>query len=272
MPILKYLKKIFKSLSKLRLKYLIYGSKISIEKGGVFSVGKNVTISKCSIFVKKGDTLIIGDNTSISRSSINMIAGGGAEIKIGKNCKISDFNLSITWGVMHFGDYNIIEKGDNLSTPSFKVGGDLVIGDYNHILCDICTRFCGKVNIGNRNAINEGTEIRCDDKITIGDYNQISYNCAIWDTNTHNIYKAEKRREITDSQYPDFGLEFEKPKTIPVFIGSDCWIGKDVKILKGTKLENKCIIALGTLLTNVSIAQNKTIFNKSDLKIVDNQV
>ena len=272
MPILKYLRKVFNSLSKLRFKYLIYGSKITIEKGGVFSVGKNVTIRRSSIYVKKGDTLIIGDDTNILSSSINMIAGGKAEIKIGKHCKIGTYNLSITWGFMHIGDYNIIEKGDNIRTPSFEIAGHLVIGNYNHILCDICGRFSGKVSIGNRNAINEGTEIRGDNNITIGDYNQISYNCYIWDTNTHNIYKAEKRREITDLQYPDVGLEFEKPKTAPVFIGSDCWIGKDVTILKGTKLENKCIIALGTLLTNVSIAENKTIFNKSDIKIIDNQL
>lgn len=272
MPIFNQLKNIYNRFNKIKFKYLFYGSKVIIEKGAVFSVGKNVTIRKSSIFIKKGDALIIGNDTLIFGSSINMISGGKAEIKIGKNCKISDFNFSIAWGVMHFGDYNIIEKGDNLRTPSFKVGGDLVIGNYNHILCDICTRFCGKVNIGNRNAINEGSEIRCDDRVIIGDYNQISYNCAIWDTNTHNIYKAEKRREITDSQYPDFGLEYEKPTTVPVVIGSDCWIGKNVTILKGTNLEDKCIIALGALLTNVSIAGNKTVFNSSDLKIVDNKV
>lgn len=272
MLILNKIKNIYNRFNKIKFKYLFYGSKVIIEKGAIFSVGENVTIRKSSIYIKKGDALIIGDNTSMSGASINMITGGKAEIKIGKHCKINDYNLCIRWGYLHIGDYNILEKGDNYRNPYVIVGGDLMIGDYNHILSDISVRFRGKVRIGDRNAINEGTEIRSDEKIVIGDYNQISYNCAIWDTNTHNIYKAEKRREITDSQYPDFGLEFEKPKTSPVIIGSDCWIGKNVSILKGTKLENKCIVALGTLLTNVNIAHNKTVFNNSVLKIVDNQI
>ena len=44
--------------------------------------------------------------------------------------------------------------------------------------------------------------LRADEQITIGDYNQISYNVMIWDTNTHNIYTPSKRRELTEKYYP----------------------------------------------------------------------
>lgn len=272
MPIFNKLKQVFNRFRNVKFKYLLYGSKITIEKGGFFTVGNNVTIKKSNIYVKNGDTLFIGDNTSILGTSINMIIGGKSEIKIGKNCKISKYNLSLTWGIIRIGDYNIIESGYSTHLTNFEISGELIIGDYNHLLCNICNRFGGKVNIGSRNAINEGTEIRSDDKITIGDYNQISYDCAIWDTNTHNIYKSEKRREITDSQYPDFGLEFEKPKTIPISIGSDCWIGKGVSVLKGTNIGDRCIVGYGTLLSHVSVPENKTIFNQPQLKIIDNQL
>ena len=138
--------------------------------------------------------------------------------------------------------------------------------------CSIWIRFKGKVAIGSRNAINEGTEIRCDHEVKIGDYNQISYNCTIWDTNTHNLYKAEERRRITDEQYPDFGLEFEKPKTSPVNIGNDCWIGRNASILKGGMLADKCIVGYGTLITNFSAPKNSTIINEPVIKIIKNQL
>lgn len=266
------IKKLISFFYNKRLKYLFWGSRVTVEKGGVFKIGKNVFIKKTTIYVKSGSSLIIGNNTKLLDSSISMIVGGESRTCIGENCNISEFNLSVVDGHINIGNYNVFEKGNKAVRPSFEIQGNLVIGDFNRLRCSVWSRFNAKVRIGSRNAINEGTEIRSDEKITIGDYNQISYDCVVWDTNTHNIYKAEKRRKITNSQYPDFGLEFEKPKTAPVFIGSDCWVGRNAGILKGTRVENKCIIAYGTLLTNVSIPENKTLFNKHELKIIDNQL
>ncbi|GAA4819503.1 hypothetical protein [Litoribaculum gwangyangense] len=255
-----------------KLIFLLTGSKVTIEKGGVFKLGKNVKIYKSTIYVKKGDSLIIGDYSTLSRVSLSMILGGKSEIYIGKNCSIEEFDMSVTKGYIHIDDNNILSKGGKLERPHFEVEGGLKIGSFNSLRCCAWIRFNGQVEIGSRNAINEGTEIRCDEHIIIGDYNQISYDCVFWDTNTHVIYKAEKRREITDSQYPEFGMEFEKPKTTPIAIGSDCWIGKGVSVLKGTNLADKCIVGYGTLLSNIKVSENKTIFNQPHLKIIDNQL
>lgn len=264
--------RLYKLFREKRFRYMFYGSKVTIEKGGIFEIGKNVAIKNSQIYVKKGARLMIGDNTTLSKVSISMIVGENCEIYIGKGCKIEAFNLSLTKGRIQIGDYNLMQKGDATVKPHFEVGGTLTIGDYNRLRCSIWLRFNGQVAIGSRNAINEGTEIRSDEKVTIGDYNQISYDCILWDTNTHNLYKAEKRREITDNQYPDFGLEFEKPKTLPITIGSDCWIGKGVSVLKGSRVADKCIVGYGALLSNISVSENKTIMNQPNLKIIDNQV
>jgi acetyltransferase-like isoleucine patch superfamily enzyme len=269
---MKLFKKIIKVFTDKRTFYLLCGSRVTVEKGGVFKIGKNVTIKNSNIYVKKGDNLSIGDNTHISNVSISMITGQKSELRVGKNCIIKGFDFSMTNGQIDIGDGNILEKGDKAEKPSFKVTGKLNIVDYNRLRCSIWIRFNGNVEIGSRNAINEGTEIRSDEAIVIGDYNQISYDCMIWDTNTHSMYKAEKRREITDKQYPAFGLEFEKPATIPVSIGSDCWIGKGASILKGTRIASKCIVGYGALLSNISIAENKTIINQPNLKLIDNQL
>lgn len=255
-----------------RLYYLFWSSKVTVERGGVFKVGRNVSLKKCDIYVKKGDCLIIGDRTSLKNTSISMIIGEQSEVRIGENCTINEFDLSLTNGHIHIGNYNKLERGNLSVKPYIEVDGALTIGNYNRLRCSVWLRFQGQVSIGSRNAINEGTELRCDEQIKIGDYNQISYDCVFWDTNTHNLYKAEKRRTITDNQYPDFGLEFEKPKTSPILVGSDCWLGKGVSVLKGVRLGDKCVLGYGTLVSNITIADNKTVFNQPNLKIIDNEL
>lgn len=272
MNLYRKVKRLFEKVLEIKFKYLLNGTKVTVEKGAKFHIGKNVKIKNSKIYVKNGNSLTIGDNTSILDANITMIVGEQSEISIGENCIVKDYQISLTGGSILIGNFSILEMGSSVLKPSFEIQGSLQIGEYNHILCDVWVRFNGNVVIGNRNAINEGTQVRSDEKVIIGDYNQISYNCAIWDTNTHTIYEAKKRREITDAQYPDFGLEFEKPKTSPVFIGSDCWLGKNVTILKKTNIEDKCVIAYGTLLSNISISNNKTIFNKMDLKFIDNKL
>ena len=103
---------------------------------------------------------------------------------------------------------------------------------------------------------------------TIGDYNQISYNVMIWDTNTHNIYTPSKRRELTEKYYPFFGYEYEKPSTKPVKIGSDCWIAQNAAILKGTELEDEVIVGFCTILLGTSIPFGTTVVNKVEYRFV----
>jgi acetyltransferase-like isoleucine patch superfamily enzyme len=269
---MKLISRIFRLFLEKRLFYLWSGSKVTIEKGAVFQVGKNVAIRNSTIYVKKGDKLIIGDNSIIDQSSISMITGKENYLKIGQNSQLNEYNLNLIDANVAIGDYNILQKGNKETKSSFTVSGQLVIGDFNRLRCSIWIRFNGNVVIGSRNAINEGTEIRSDEEIKIGDYNQISYDCMIWDTNTHSLYKADKRREITDRQYPDFGLEYEKPHTKPVFIGNDCWVGKGASVLKGSRVEDRCIVGYGTLLSNISIPENKIIINEPNLKLIDNQL
>lgn len=103
---------------------------------------------------------------------------------------------------------------------------------------------------------------------TSRDYNQISYNVMIWDTNTHNIYTPSKRRELTEKYYPFFGYEYEKPSTKPVKIGSDCWIAQNAAILKGTELEDEVIVGFCTILLGTSIPFGTTVVNKVEYRFV----
>jgi acetyltransferase-like isoleucine patch superfamily enzyme len=255
-------------LLKYKFKYLLNGSKVIIEPGGKFEVESNVEILNSTLYVGSGGYLKITANTKLLDSTI-YIKGVGCNMQIGSNCSINNIDLSLWSGHFSLGNYSILENGSIGRKNRISVEGTCSIGEYNRIRSGIWVRFAGELSIGNRNAINDFTEIRCDEKVEIGDYNQISYECVIWDTNTHCIYTPEKRRKLTDSQYPGFGEETEKPSTKLVSIGNDCWLGKGVTLLKGSVVGDKCIVAFGTLISGKKIPDNSTVISKSTLQVSD---
>lgn len=237
--------KIIRILSQINYKYLIYNTILRSDKRSIIKISKGSKIINSKIFVSEGSTLVVEENCIIKNLNMNVFG----EVKIGK--------------------FNMIDKGYNSSNINISINGTFFLGNYNRIRADISVRFKGILRIGDRNNINEESEIRSDESVTIGNYNQISYKCMIWDTNTHNIYSDEKRRELTDKFYPLFGFEFEKPKTKPIKIGDDCWIGKESALLKGVELQSSSIIGYRTTLSNCLILKNKKVVSKSSIVIFD---
>jgi len=253
-----------------KLKYLLNSSKVIVEPGATLIIDSSVKILKSNIYVGKGASVKISSNTQILNSNM-YIKASDSKVQIGSNCTIKNIDLALWRGNFNLGDYSILGNGNNGIKNSISVDGNCWIGEYNRIHSGIWVRFEGKLSIGNRNAINEYTDIRCDEKIEIGDYNQISYYCDIWDTNTHCIYDPQKRRRLTDEQYPGFGEEIEKPLTEPILIGNDCWLGKKVTLLKGSSIGDKSIVGYGTLIGGKNIANNSTVVSKSNLQIINNK-
>jgi acetyltransferase-like isoleucine patch superfamily enzyme len=153
-------------------------------------------------------------------------------------------------------------KGRQALNPVVAIdNGKLVIGAYNVVKADIKLRFGGICSIGTYNCINEGSEIRCDQSVVIGDFNMISYECMIYDTNTHCIYPPEVRREISKADFPFLGTETEKPNTMPVAIGNDNWLGKRCVILKGSVLGNQVTAGTNAVVSNLYVNRGLVIGN-----------
>lgn len=227
-----------------KFKYLINYSIVKTEKQSHFEVEENVRIKNCKIYLKSGSILKIGSGSVLENLTI-YIEGN---VKIGKN--------------------NVINNGylpHKVTINIYK--GTLNIGNNNRIRSKILIRFDGDLVIGDFNNINEESEIRTDEKIQIGNFNQISYKCIIWDTNTHNIYIDDKRRKLTSDYFPNFGYEYERPKTLPINIGDDCWIGQEAAILKGSNIKNSCIIGFRSTLSNICIDDNMTVVPNINNKI-----
>jgi acetyltransferase-like isoleucine patch superfamily enzyme len=75
----------------------------------------------------------------------------------------------------------------------------------------------------------DGVNIRCEDRISIGDRVAIARDVSIMDSDQHSIVGSSK--------------------TAPVVIGDDVWIGTRAIILKGVTIGNGAVIAAGAVVT-----------------------
>jgi acetyltransferase-like isoleucine patch superfamily enzyme len=171
-------------------------------------------------------------------------------LEISDFVELKNLDISLIDSNMTIGKKTIIE-GTN---PNDKLcinihDGKLLIGLFNKLRSSIIIRFGGICVINDYNAINEGSEIRCDEKVLIGSFNMISYNCQLFDTNTHNVLPILERRKQTIEEFPIIGREKTKPQTKPLIIGNDCWFGKYVTVLKGVTVGDGVVIGIQSVVT-----------------------
>lgn len=223
---------------------------------------------KSYIRVLKGAKCNIDKSASIRHSRIILMPG--AKLSIGPQCRLENVRIYVGFGELML-ENNVILAAKDRSCITFNIDhGSLSIRHHSKVGCrHIWIRFGGKVSIGSYTNINEGGEIRADNSINIGSYNQISYGVRIWDTNTHNMLSASERRAITERYFPYFGYESRCPKTAPIYVGDDCWIGEDTTILKGSHIGNECIIGYGTLLSGQEIPDKSRVVNERRLLITE---
>lgn len=91
----------------------------------------------------------------------------------------------------------------------------------------------GTLKINDYTYINENSRVHCKKCISIGRRCAISWNTNILDTDIHTIqyFKDGKKNH-------DYGVD----------IGNEVWIGANSTILKGTIIENNCIVAANSLV------------------------
>jgi acetyltransferase-like isoleucine patch superfamily enzyme len=225
-----------------------------------------------NIFIKEPSSTFIIDGVFEKSNdcvfeNVYIKVGSKAKLTIAKGVKILNFRISIEEGELIIGENSMLHQANNSLIPRIDISkGSLIIGNNNVIRADFSIRYGGECKIGNYNCLNERTEVRCDEKIYIGDFNMISYDCMIYDTNTHVMYPSEKRRELTKKDFPDIGSEYEKPITKPVSIGSDCWFGKRAVVLKGCDIGNNSVVSTCCVVTK-NVPENHLAFgNPSQVK------
>lgn len=82
--------------------------------------------------------------------------------------------------------------------------------------------------------MNAGAQIRCKERITIGDNCAIARNVLIMDFDAHTItYKDGSTNKVTS----------------PITIGNSVWVGAGATILKGVTIGDNAIIGAGAVVT-----------------------
>lgn len=90
----------------------------------------------------------------------------------------------------------------------------------------------GVLEIGSGTYINENSRIHCKKHIVIGDRCAIAWNVSIMDTDIHEIIKD--REQVNNDA--------------DIHIGNNVWIGANSIILKGTIIEDNCIIGANSVI------------------------
>lgn len=113
----------------------------------------------------------------------------------------------------------------------------------------------GKIQIGDRVVINEGTRIICADNITIGNDVLISWGCNIVDSNMHSMNSVDR---LADTQNARIEVEnhtigehvdYSKIASAPIVIKDNAWIGFNSIILKGVTIGKGAVIGAGSVVT-----------------------
>lgn len=243
MGLLKFLFR-FLYVSLFERKWKYYNSNVRVKRDAMFSSAPKVRILNSAIFIDEGSSFVLEEGAQI----INCDVYVHGTMRIGKHTKIGSPKKRISVTV------------DD---------GQLTIGHHSQLLSDwTWIRFGGQMGIGDYTNINGGGQLRADENVQIGDYCMISYNVNIWDTNTHTLYPAEKRRELTEKYWPYYGREIEKPKTAPVIIGSDVWMGENVSILKGSTIGNGSVIGFGCSIAGKQIGAGSKVVPESNIRII----
>lgn len=235
-------------ISKLReTKWKYKFSRSNVRIVGKCNIEKNVEIHNSIIFVDSTSELVIMEGVKID--GVGIYLTNGAKMTIGK--------------------YSILHRERNFYKPEYIVDAGIVsIAD--HVLLKmqrLWVRFGGVLTMNQYTQINFGSEVRCDNKVEIGSHCMISYNVRIWDTNTHCKMFPEKKHELDVRKYPNLGLEIERPKTLPVIIGNDCWLGEYSTILKGTVLKDNVNVGFRTLVSNMVIPKDYSVVQDLSVKM-----
>lgn len=104
-------------------------------------------------------------------------------------------------------------------------------------------------SMGNGSGFNSNCIVTCREKILIGNNVLIGSGVSFYDHD--HIYKTDKL--MKHSGYI----------TAPIIVEDNVWIGANVIILKGVKIESGSVIAAGTVVTK-DIPANSLVYNKHD--------
>lgn len=152
--------------------------------------------------------------------------------------------------------FKLVNNCSPLSGVEVNKGGKLTIGKKFKLgsYARIRVRSNGTLVIGDKVAFNQGNIIVCHDKISFGNNVQVGPNVLFYD-HDHD-FRAEN------------GLENLVYKTAPITIGNNVWIGGNTVILRGTTIEDDCVIGAGCVVKG-HVPKGTILIQKRDSEFIE---
>lgn len=123
--------------------------------------------------------------------------------------------------------------------------------EFRNYCCVLVTQEA-TLEIGDRFFMNNFCSINCLEHISIGENTLFGENVKLYDHN--HAYENS----------PVFKVHSSTFTKAPIRIGSNCWLGSNVTVLKGVTIGDNCIIGAGCTIYK-DIPANTQVINKQDL-------
>jgi acetyltransferase-like isoleucine patch superfamily enzyme len=247
---------------------------INFDKQSQLSIDGDLEINNANLLLVKSNLKtgkLVLENTSLDLYQSQVILGDRAHLRNAhlefkesklsaqENFRIHSVEIFSTSSQIEVGSYFFGQhlKAERLNWNFFE--SKMVVGKNTRLQCAIAQNNAS-LSIGSNTFINAGTAISCLSQIIIGDFVMISYDCLIFDNNSHSTdYKA--RRQEIEQGFPNGtkpGMK-DKPKSAAIIIANDVWIGARCTILKGISMEARTIAASNTIVTK-SVPEQTLVF------------
>jgi galactoside O-acetyltransferase len=89
--------------------------------------------------------------------------------------------------------------------------------------------------------------IDCAERVEIGDDTMISWGCVVTDHDSHSLRWSARSNDVRGTLRGK--KDWSHVAVKPVVIGSKCWIGMHVLILKGVTIGEGAVVAAGSVVT-----------------------
>ena len=230
------------------------------------SLGAGLMLQQSRLYVDQA-TCTLGPN-SVLRQSILVVRA--SQFETGQGAKLIQKEVHcVNQSTFRSGDF--VQLSGVGSSRSFFMNGSFAewgtnVNVFAKVQCDQ-----SHFSIGDHVFINEGTEIRCHNTIKMGSYIMVSYDCRLFDTNTHSTEAEWRRREINDG-FPNSTIQQDSVKaqikTAPIIIGDDVWIGTRAILFRGTKLADQVIVGAASVVAGLDVPAGKKVVGNPG-KIMD---
>jgi acetyltransferase-like isoleucine patch superfamily enzyme len=104
-----------------------------------------------------------------------------------------------------------------------------------------------QINIKDNVFIGGNTIIDCKHEIIIENDVLVSYECIIFDHDSHSVISSERKNDLSD--FKDNNLKWKNIKSKKILIKKNAWICARSIILKGVTIGEGSIVAAGSVVT-----------------------